>query len=348
MALLHADSFDHWGTDLAQMIKGIYAQAENAAMDATHVRTGDYAFYFNSGGRLRWVLPVARATAGVGMVIWFDALPVAANRAYPITFVDRADNYNILIMVQTTGALEVWRFGDGAYLGATRPVITTGAWQHIEVRCKVDDSAGEVEVRVNGVTELALAGINTHAATAFEEIAQVAVEARSGINYARYWIDDLYIWDDQGPQNTDFLGDRRVFTDVAVEDTVIADWTMSTGTDGYALIDDIPADDDATYIIAAPDSLPAQSAFNFPPLDSDVAAVSGVIVQARTVKTNASDCKTITSMIASGSGEASAAERAVTTVWTDRADVFELNPDTGAPWTREEVNAAKIAIKRTE
>jgi hypothetical protein len=40
------------------------------------------------------------------------------------------------------------------------------------------------------------------------------------------------------------------------------------------------------------------------------------------------------------------AAKAITTQWTFRWDIFETNPDTGAPWLPSDAAAAKIAIQR--
>src|SRR5207248_1581490 len=129
-------------------------------------------------------------------------------------FRDHTNVEHIRVVVQTTGALEVWR-GDNfvAPIGTTAPVLTTGAWQHVEVRCKVHATLGEVEVRVNGVTALALTGINTtNAGAAAVEIAQVACLVAVNVNPGPFYIDDFFIWDTTGPANVDFIGDRRVIT----------------------------------------------------------------------------------------------------------------------------------------
>src|SRR4029453_1261561 len=162
MALIHMDSFDHYGGDVAQMTRGTYAQAggTNFALTTSRARTGARSLNIGGNGFLRYALPLAVPTAGMGMVMWFDSLPVTSGRCWPVVFSDHANIPHINVMVQTTGAIEISR-GDNVFLGTSAPVITTGAWQHVEARCKVHASTGEVEVRVNGVTAISLTGINT-------------------------------------------------------------------------------------------------------------------------------------------------------------------------------------------
>ena len=349
MSLLHCDSFDHYGGDTAQMLLGIYAALPVGAVDlvTTHARTGAHSLQLRGGAAVRRVMAVATPIVGVGFVCWFDNLPSIPGRAYPIVFMDRAATPHIYVMVQTTGAIEVYLNG-GALLGSSAPVLTTGAWQHIEARAKIDIANGEVEVRVNGVTVFAISGVRTRTIfSAYDEVAQIAIQSESGLSSCPYLIDDLFVWDSLGGANNDFLGDRRVMTDFPSQDTVIADWVKSAGVNGYALINERPADDGATYLESITYVAPGdQSAFDFTLLPPEVAAVSGIIVLAKTLKTDAGPANARLSIL-SGPAEGLGADRTITQVWSYRADVFELNPNTGAPWTRAEVNAAQIAIRRT-
>jgi hypothetical protein len=138
-----------------------------------------------------------------------------------------------------------------------------------------------------------------------------------------------------------------VLTSYPSQDTVIAGWGKSSGSSGFALINESPPDDGGTYIFSPTFVAPGdQSAFAFEPLSSEVAGVAAVMVVNRSIKTDAGPCTTQVSVISGGS-EALGANNAITGVYTDRADKFDLDPATGAPWTRNSVNAALIAIRRT-
>jgi hypothetical protein len=353
MALLHMDSFEHYGLDEAELVRGIYAEASGASLffglDDTRSRTGDVSLRFSRGATLRYVLPASVSTAGAGCVLWFDSLPPVNNLAQIFSFRDSGNQEQVGIRVMTTGAIVAWR-GDEFVtpLGSSSPVITTGAWQHIEARVKAHDTAGEVEVRVNGVTVLSLTGIDTNSGSAVaQEIAQVAQLCAVAISTTEWWTDDLYVWNTLGPNNNDFIGDRRVLTSFPDQDTVIADWGLSAGVNGFALVDDNPADDDATHLFSPVYVAPGdQSAFEFEDLPEEVAAIAAVMVVNRGLKTDAGPCTTQVSMIADTS-EALGTSQALTSVYTDRTNVFETNPDTGAPWTRAEANRALVAIRRT-
>lgn len=349
MAIKFMDSFEQYGGDESAMQEGTYLQAtfnSPGQLSNTRARTGTWSAFLQNGSTLRVVLDNRPTIAGAAMSLWFDALPGVSDRAAPIGFLDRDGNVNVFIGVDTTGALNAWR-GDNVLLDTSAPVITSGAWQHLEARCKVDNAAGEVEIRVNGVTVLALSGVDTFSSFASQaEVAQIRVLSGIGVTQTPFYVDDFYIWDDQGSINNDFIGDRRVLTHYANQDTIIADFQKSSGVNGYALINESPPDDDASYIFAEFDEVGAQSAFEFEELGAEVSAVTAVQVNVRSYKTDAGAANIQASVITDYNEELGA-DNALTSVYTDRRDIFETNPDTGAPWTRDEINAALIAVRRT-
>lgn len=351
MSVKFMDSFDHYGGVNSEMTRGTYLSVGIGAglgLTTTRHRTGAYSFHLGNGASFRVVIDNRPNVAGAGMSIWFDALPAVSDRAQPIQFIDRDGNAQVYLGVDTTGAINAWRTDDFTTpLGTSAPVLTTGAWQHLEARCKVGNADGEIEVRVNGVTVLSVSGADTFTSgSTHAEVAQIGVSAGLGVTATPFYVDDFYVWDDQGSANNDFLGDKRVLTQVADQDTTIADWQLSSGVNGYALVNELPPDDDASYIFAEFDAVGAQSAFEFEDLGAEVSAVVAVQVINRAIKTDAGAANVQVSVITEYN-EALGADNAITSVYTDRRDIFETNPDTGAPWTREQINAALIAVRRT-
>lgn len=126
-------------------------------------------------------------------------------------------------------------------------VIATGThqlnhdvWYYIEVEC--DTGGGHAEVHLNG----------------FPEIASTAGSFDGSIGYIQWeWqvlggvqvqIDDVYVVDTtDGSGPTDFLGDVVVETFFPTEDGTYTQWTPKTGTDHFAMVDEVAFDGEATY-----------------------------------------------------------------------------------------------------
>jgi len=131
-------------------------------------------------------------------------------------------------------------------------VFNLNTWHHIEFKAVCHTSNGEVEVRVDGVPVITANGINTspHEDSRWSA---VMLGAAGSLLYNPF-IDDLYVCNDQGSTNNDFLGECYVRTLHPTSDAGPNDGTPSTGTDHYALIDEYGADYNSTYIDLDADS----------------------------------------------------------------------------------------------
>ena len=109
----------------------------------------------------------------------------------------------------------------GTTLGTAAGVLgSTGVWYCIEAYGLVDDSAGVVTVKVNGVEVLALTGQDTRNGGAGQIS---AVEWEAGTSAIYYYIDDIVIRDDDWP------GQGGLFLLAVDGDGSDTGWTASTG-----------------------------------------------------------------------------------------------------------------------
>lgn len=344
--ILWADGFDAYGADEAQMADGLWASSSGDLV-TTPVRTGTHSYHLSGNTDGRRVFGGPLVTAGVAAAFFLGALPASDNTTNCFTFADAGNIPQVTIAIDTTGILSAWRGGPGVgdhyntKLGDTgAPVLTANAWNHVEAKVKIHGSTGTVEVRVNGATVLALSGQNTGSAG---ETSQVRFDVNGAFTLG-YYLDDLVAWDTSGSLNNDFVGDVKVFTDLPNADTADVDWTPLTGSDRYAMIDEVPADGDTSYdeSTTAGDKM----GVTFPALDAAVAQVLGVILVTKTKKTDAGACTLQVSIDSGGSQDAGAANP-ITTAYTYRFDVFETDPDTAAPWVPAAAGAAALVLERT-
>lgn len=343
MALLWCDGFDQYGGNTSNMTDGFYAQV-GMSLSTLQVRTG--ARSLAGGGSFRWVLPAAREVVGQGMAIYLNMLPNVSDRMVLYQGKDGDNDPHLTVTVMTTGGLRIRRGGTvGTLLHETGPVLTAEAWHHVEVRVVYDNSAGSVEVRINGVTVADIADVDT-VATA-DALCHQLVAGEVNATTSTIWFDDFFVWDDQGTRNNDFLGDHRVRLLLPNQDTLDADFEVVGGGSpalGFEAINDVPPNDDIDYI--AGDSVGDESLFGFEDLPASISAVAALLVVGRMRKTDAGTCN-VRMGLASGSSEALGFDRPITEAWTYWSDVMEVDPDTGAPWTRNAVNAALLKLERT-
>lgn len=369
MPLRFVDGFDHYGGDRAKLLDGVYLalsvfdSGDFSGTPRPAPRSGSHCLRIGAGNGnvdgytgMRRAIGVTTYVCGVGAGYYFDALP-ANNKS--LTIMEwRAENNetHYSLVVTSTGCLAVRPYSDATDDYVTpSPVVVASAWQHIEARLDCDAVNGAIEVRVNGVTVLNLTGINTNTRARpgrvpDSGVAQVVMTYQEGT--ARFFIDDFFCWTDDGISGdlvNDFIGDRSVATLFANADTSIADMSVVGAAAGRDAIDDsggspsTTVDDDTSYLTITG---VGKSEFALSDLPANAGAVTGLQIYTRAKKTDAGTCSIKNSLIASGV-EAAGADTPITTAYTYYSDIFPINPNTGAPWTPSEVNAALLRLTRT-
>lgn len=291
---------------------------------------------------MRRVLGGDRGTVGIAAALYFSQMPINNDVTRLFEFRDAANAMLARLVLQTTGTLSVLTLGGGRYTTAV-PVVVAEAYQHLEMMVHFHGTAGWFEVRVNGVTVLSVADINTGST----QCAQVAMlfNASSSIGSGLIAdMDDLFCYDDTGSFNNTFIGDRRVITLFPDADTIEADWSVVGAADGFAAINQAAPDSDTTYISS---TTPGEvSEFTLQNLPAGISNISAVVAVGMMRKTEAGVANVQMSAV-SGAAETPGADRPVTERYTYWQDVFETDPASAAPFTPAEVDALRIKFERT-
>lgn len=350
MAIQWMDNFAVYGVGgQGYMLNGPYANVAGTgtALVADPDTTAPGSVVFRNGfgvlEYLRKVLPAGQTTVGMALRRWLTALPGNDNQIdIPIVFNDGSNNILVKAEINSTGSISAYN-GAGTLLGTTAgPVIVANAWQHIEAKVFFHATAGTVEIRVEGVTVLALAAKDTLGGNA-GPCAQVSNRNHSGAGNEHY-LKDYIIWDGSGTTNTDFIGSCAVVSLTPSAD-VSLNWTPSSGVTGWSKINESPPDDDAGYIQAG-DPPPAAAVFALTDLPAHVTSVKALMTLVRSRKTDGGDGNLQVSM-KSGASTTNGTDRPITTAYTYWPDLFPLDPATGAAWLPSAVNAANLQLSRT-
>ena len=357
--LVHADNFNYYGTDTNLFFNGVYADklGDNpgtivADPDGTSVPKVLKTTSGSGNRGLRWVLPAAVTTCGVGRRLWMDSLPSDTTSpgyasALICDFRDGSNNVMGTVWVTTTGAIAVTT-GTSGLAGtlvaqSSGPAITANGWFHIEVKYHQDAAAGTVEVRVEGVTVINASSLNTGASN----IAQVGfgnTSSGAGVGGLPCYTKDLVVWDGTGSQNNDFLGSVIVYELLTTADDTFP-WT-STDADGFSVLDNNPPDDTTHYIHADYPAMPAAAKFDLSDLPADVTSVKALVTRVRAWKSDGGDGQLQVGLI-SGVSTDTGADRPITTTPTYWTDVSELDPATSTAWSPTAANAALLQLDRT-
>lgn len=259
------------------------------------------------------------------------------------SFQDQTNARQCRLMLGTDGAIEL-RDNSTGILGRSLPCIGAGAYQHIEVYALAgDDDDGAIEVRVDEVTRLNLTGITT-TYSGNNEFSQVLFGCELGGGDANYDFADSFCNDtvDDGSGCNTFIGDTKCGCLMVNADTAQADFTLSSGVSGYALLDETPPND-ADYIDTS--STAAESDFGLENGPANLTEILTVRPFNRAWKDDAGTCTIAPSMKSAGD-KAAVDDQPITTAPAYYDSNVPVNPDTGVPWTLTNLNSALLVVER--
>ena len=359
MSIQYMDNFSIYGTDKANVLAGTpwAALASNDALanDPDGVSGGKVLSLSSStsvGASLAY--EVATDVTYNAWRWWLTSLPLNSNKGPSLYLQDANGDIRYSLQVLPTGGLKLVRT-DGAgsridssdvsgftdIASTTGPVISSGAWEHIE--WFMNRTTGAYEIRVEGVNVLS----GTDGAPATGDTALLKYRSHwlsSESNGADPFIKDVVIGDDNGSINNGFIGTVQVLT-LLPDGDVSSGWTRSSGTSDYELIDETTPDD-AGYIEAEDDPLPAASIVTLSDLPVDIVGVRALQPMIRCFKSDGGDASITTSILSNGSADAGI-EHPTSVSARYEWDISELDPDTAAAWTPVAVNAATLKMDRT-
>lgn len=245
--------------------------------------------------------------------------------------------------------------GTSADLATSTNAISLVGYRYIEFRVKPGNgTAGSYEVRVDGVAiPMSTANPNTAADTmeVGTGISHVILDSDSGTDGGSFIIDDLYISDDSGANNTSFLGDVKVTCGFPTVDGTHEQWTPSTGSDSFAMVDDGGGspwpDGDATNISDDGTVLPHKSTFTFTTLTGLAAPKAVQLVMSGSA---VGATRTVKGMARIGGvdydGDDTAEQSVGGTTYHMRREIWETNPAGGA-WSIAGVNGGEFGVNIT-
>jgi len=361
MAIQWADDFSRYGTGTASrtaMLDGLpYAIIRGNTTEGFVVAdpdpNGDGSPVFRVGAStnnwetdFRIALPtVSDGEIGVLFRAWFSNLPAGGGGDRPafVGIQNAGGNYILYLRIEPNGSVTTHGRVGGSITqvaDSINPIISPNSYNHYEL--VHDTGTGEGELFINGVSRLSWTGVSNDFDAALVNFSRRTSPSGSG---PAYFLKDLVIWDDEGTENNSLMGTvvvRRLSPNV---DVTLGGWLPSTGSTGFNLLaKGVP--NDATFL-AGDDSPPAAMEFGLQGLPDDVTSVRGLIAVSRHRKVDGGDANLQVSLTPNGTDWALGADRPITTTFQYDFDVFELNPDTGQPWTPVDTDSVVARIDRT-
>lgn len=341
MALLFMDGFDHYATaDLAKKYNS--AGASCVIASASGRRSGGALRHTSSTPGVTKTLPAAQSFV-IGLA--FNASSFAIGPAQIAGLLD-AGTTQCSLMLNVDGTLSVVRGTGTAVTGGTSAyALSAGVYAYIEWKVTISDSIGasSCKVRVNGADVITVATGQDLKQTANATANQVKFGPNSSISTITHDNDDLYVCDQSGPTNNDFLGDVRIDTLYPAGAGNYTQFTPSAGAN-YTCVDET-APNTTDYVDGATvGDRDSYAMGNLAAIASQ--AVYGVQVNAAILKDDAG-AKSASTFVRSVSTNGDGASAALGTSQAYVSQVFETDPNGAIAWTEASVNAMEAGVRVT-
>lgn len=253
-----------------------------------------------------------------------------------------SNSINGAVLLNTDGSITVEGDGGINLASSAAATISANSWYYIEVQLH-KDAAGSIEVFVNGTSVVSASGDTEDGAA---NILLFGTVSSGSTNTTVY--DDVYLATDASALPA-IKGDVVIETVLPNADTAQADWTLSAGTDGFALIDDAlgtNGDGDTTYISET--TLGNKSEFDLENISASPTSVHAVAIRTRAAKTDAGTIEYTQYIDSSGTEGAGSAIAPAESVYNlSVSDIYETDPNTASAWTEAGVNALKLGVEIT-
>lgn len=340
MSLVYCDSFDHYVT--ADLVDKYTTQLGTTSTISGSGRNGSGFASGASGTTYQgW-----RKSFGVSWQTWIVGcaflVPSTPGTQVNCLRIEDGSTAQIEIRVNTDLTVSVTR--NGTTLGTSATTLTTGDWAYIELKVKIDNTTGTVELKINGVTRIGpLTSQDTQNTGNASASALVVGSDRLSMRF-----DDLYVLNSTdsgvtGAPNNDFLGDVRV---EALFPNGNGNYSQFLGsdansTDNYLLVDETAPNDDTDYVESS--AIGDKDTYTMTNLTTVVGTVYGVQTVPNAKKDDAGT-RQFKSQLRSGGVDSEGAAQALSTSYAFYLDIFQAD-SSGNQWTISTINSVEAGVK---
>lgn len=335
MALLFMEGFEVDGGN-ATALSRKYDLASSATGTATG-RLHGTAINMGSSTRLR----TRALTAATGTVIlgfaYKDANATAVED-FEIAILNGVEEQLRLVTVQVTSSTFRFDLYRGATLLDSSASYSSLNWHYFEFKAVIaTGTGGSYSLRHNTSVDFSDTGVNTADSGSAD---WDAIDFNNTAGSSGVTLDDIYVCDATGSANNDFLGDCVIEGRLPTGDSTQSDWTPSTGSDHYDLLDDF---DDGTFVSTG--TANDIDRFTFDSLAFVTGTIFGVMASV-TVGLDALGSRTLRLVSESNASTENGSSQVVeTTGFTTIYELFEQDPDTSSAWSISGVNAAEFGFE---
>lgn len=247
--------------------------------------------------------------------------------------------YHVSLGMDGAGRLILYRGEATTNLAqSATSTIAANTWHHVALVASISNSGGFVTVYVEGVQVATYTGdTDNGGATGVTGSFMIG----TGSDVTTRWDDVVWLDQTGSAPYTSPLGPCKVER-LPVNSDVATQFTRSTGSTTYTLLNEALPDGDTSYVESS--TTGQQDALGVTDLSGVSSAVFAVQTRIRARRTDAASVVLIPS-IASGGVDADGANRSLGSSYAEYVDLFPTNPDGAVAWTTSSVNAMNLAYR---
>lgn len=314
-------------------------------LESTIVRTGSRSLRLVDDGNAYFVVNIPASITQLRTSFHFYHSDTVNGSQDPRIFTLR-NNTTICVSLAWNGTSMI------AYVGGTAastvvhaPFSATDTWFHISVDVKIANAGGWIRVYVDGVQVIDFSGDTDNGATTFNNAVFGQADGDSWLNGSVVYFDDIYLDDTTGETSASMAPDSRFELITPNGNGDLSQWEGSDGnsTDNYLLIDELPPDDDTTYIqsdTAGQVNTTDMTTFTIP-VGWSIAAVIPLAIAKKDDAGGTLDLRVTTRL---SSTDQESGDKVLGTDYAIIRDRHTSKPGGGA-WTQNDLNSVEIGVK---
>lgn len=319
----HILGWDNWG----------YSPTASTAQK----RTGDYSYAFDQGDSL------VKMLGSITEV--FIRQAIRLNGWGNTRIIEVKNGINILdslAMDEQTHLLKAYSGASQTLLQAGTIPLSLNTWYLIEARIKIGDAPnGIFQVKVDGVLDIDYTGDTKPGS----ETTMTDYVICSNAGNMSFYADDIAVNDTTGGADDSWCGDGHVILLKLNANGDVSQLMGSDGnqTDNYLLVDEVPADNDTTYVEGS--TVDERDLYNLAPCglsNVDILRVQALAVARDTVAAGGK----VALVVKTNSTEYAGSDESLLTTYTEvRGAAYKLNPNTSSAWSISDLDALQVGPK---
>jgi hypothetical protein len=342
MAIVFIEGFDYYSSTVTAATSVAAKWSINSGSSASLVSGRFAGLAFQHAGSTQRLLTrtvPATSTLAFGYALKIDDLNAIDASRQLLEFRDAATGIQFGIGINTSRQLFIYRGSIGTVLATgTGAALTQGTWHYIEVEATINNSTGAVTVYVDGASYVSVSGTDTQgqAGSTMDTVRIYACAATSAFPN-NFNFDDIYYCNTAA-----VLGECRVDTLRPTADTADKDWSRSTGSDNFALVDETQANGDTDYVSSA--TVGHLDFYTLGDLSITPTTIHAVQVNMLARKDDAAT-REIRTPIRSNGTVANGTPRAMSSTYQIFGEIHAQDPDIAGAWTASAVNALEAGVE---